>query len=282
MTEDLNTVSEDDLHAYVDGFLTPRERERIEQWLERNPARAEEVRQWQAQAVDLRALFAGYAHSDARDRALLSNHSHSDLPQPYPGKNNGKDTGSAIRHLRAIAAGLALFAAGGLTGLYAPALLSADRDSRAIETADSLPRQAQSAFLVYASEVRHAVEVGADEQSHLANWLGKRLDHPLSIPDLSSLGFSLVGGRLLPVNGKAGAMFMYEDGTGRRLTVLLGRNDDNRETSFRIDSADGVETFYWIDGSIGYAVTGEVPRDLLQQVAHECYRQFDRSEATGS
>ncbi|MBZ7922379.1 anti-sigma factor [Ensifer adhaerens] len=277
MTEDLNTVSEDDLHAYVDGFATPQERERIEQWLERNPARAEEVRQWQAQAVDLRSLFGGYARSDARDRALLSS-SSNDPSQALPSKGTRSVTG----RLRAIAAGLALFAAGGLTGLYAPSLLSADGADRSIETADSLPRQAQSAFLVYASEVRHAVEVGADDQSHLATWLGKRLDHPLTIPDLSSLGFSLVGGRLLPVNGKAGAMFMYEDGTGRRLTVLLGRNDDNRETSFRIDSSEGVETFYWIDGPIGYAVTGEVPRNLLQQVADECYRQFDKNEATGS
>jgi anti-sigma factor RsiW len=277
MTEGHNTVSEDDLHAYVDGALGPRERLRIEQWLEQNPTQAEEVRQWRAQAVELRALFAGYARSDADDRALLLSNG-SERPQQDP----GKDTRSFAGIARAVAAGLALFVAGGLTGLYAPLLLSPEQKPRLTQTADSLPRQAQSAFLVYASEVRHAVEVGADDQTHLATWLGKRLDHPLSIPDLSSLGFSLVGGRLLPVNGKAGAMFMYEDGTGRRLTVLLGRNDDNRETSFRIDENDGVETFYWIDGPLGYAVTGEVPRDLLQQVADECYRQFEKSEATKS
>ncbi len=49
---------------------------------------------------------------------------------------------------------------------------------------------------------------------HLATWLGKRLDYGLKIPDLSSLGFSLVGGRLVPVNDTAGAMLMYEDVTG--------------------------------------------------------------------
>ncbi|MGF6156091.1 anti-sigma factor RsiW [Ensifer sp. KUDG1] len=277
MTEGHNTVSEDDLHAYVDGALGPRERLRIEQWLEQNPAQADEVRQWRAQAIELRALFAGYARSDADDRELLLSNG-SERPQQHA----VKDTRSFAGIARAIAAGLALFVAGGLTGLYAPSLLSPEQSPRPTQTADSLPRQAQSAFLVYASEVRHAVEVGADDQTHLATWLGKRLDHPLSIPDLSSLGFSLVGGRLLPVNGKAGAMFMYEDGTGRRLTVLLGRNDDNRETSFRIDENDGVETFYWIDGPLGYAVTGEVPRDLLQQVADECYRQFEKSEATKS
>ena len=130
------------------------------------------------------------------------------------------------------------------------------------DASEALPRQAQSAFLIYASEVRHPVEVGASEREHLATWLGKRLDYGLKIPDLSSLGFSLVGGRLVPVNDTA------------------GRNPENRETSFRISSRGEVETFYWIDGEIGYAVTGEVPRALLQKVADECYRQFEASESS--
>ncbi|WP_457585701.1 anti-sigma factor family protein [Ensifer canadensis] len=274
MTDERNTVSEDDLNAYVDGFLSEADRARVEQWLERNPARAEDVRQWQAQATELRAMFSPYAHSDERDRALVSATNVREVA--HSGDRWTERLGSRI------AAGLLLFAAGALTGLYAPHILTPGRSEQVAQVAESLPRQAQSAFLIYASEVRHAVEVGPDQQTHLANWLGKRLDHPLNIPDLSNLGFSLVGGRLLPVNGKAGALFMYEDTSGQRLTVLLGRNPDNRETSFRIDSSGGVETFYWIDGPIGYAVTGEVPRTLLQKVADECYRQFEKPAAAKS
>lgn len=275
MTDELNTVSDDDLHAYVDGFLSEADRARVEQWLERNPARAEEVRQWQGQATELRAMFSIYARSDERDRALLSAASGRQAALP---SGNRWNAGLGGR----IAAGLLLFAAGAFTGLYAPDILAPGRPEQLAQVGESLPRQAQSAFLIYASEVRHAVEVGPDQQTHLATWLGKRLDHPLNIPDLSKLGFSLVGGRLLPVNGKAGALFMYEDASGQRLTVLLGRNPDNRETSFRIDSSGGVETFYWIDGPIGYAVTGEVPRALLQKVADECYRQFESARETKS
>ncbi|MBB4185591.1 anti-sigma factor family protein [Sinorhizobium terangae] len=266
MTDDFNTVSEDELHAYVDGQLSQPERERIEAWLERHPARAEEVRQWQAQAAALKSHFASYARSDDSDRVLVATRRAA----PKVGAIS-----SGI--VRRAAAGLLIFAAGALTGLYTPAIVAPDRPLQIAEERETLPRQAQSAFLIYASEVRHPVEVGADEQGHLANWLGKRLDYALRIPDLSTLGFSLVGGRLVPVNGKAGAMLMYEDGTGQRLTVLLGRDTENRETSFRIASQSGVETFYWIDSGIGYAVTGEVSRDLLQKVAHECYRQFEGS-----
>ncbi|HXV29572.1 MAG TPA: anti-sigma factor, partial [Sinorhizobium sp.] len=263
MTDEFNTVSEDELHAYVDGHLSQPERGRIEAWLERHPAEAEDVRQWQAQAAALKQHFARYARSDEGDRALVAARGKATVGRTSP-----------MPVLRRIAAGLLIFAAGALAGIYAPQPTTSETPSATTLAVESLPRQAQSAFLVYASEVRHPVEVGADQQAHLAAWLGKRLDHDLRIPDLSALGFSLVGGRLVPVNGTAGAMLMYEDVTGQRLTVLLGRNAENRETSFRIARQNGVETFYWIDGEIGYAVTGEVPRDLLQKIAHECYRQF--------
>jgi anti-sigma factor RsiW len=140
---------------------------------------------------------------------------------------------------------------------------------------DTLPHEARNAYLIYASEVRHPVEVFADQEAHLASWLGKRLSiNDLKVPNLQSLGFRLVGGRLLPVADKPGAMFMYENEAGQRITVLVGRNEENRETSFRFAAASGIETFYWIDGALGYAVTGDIPRDLLQRVAEECYRQF--------
>ncbi|WOS61465.1 anti-sigma factor family protein [Sinorhizobium fredii] len=270
MTDEFSTVSEDELHAYVDGHLGQTERERVEAWLERHPARAQEVREWQAQVAALQQHFAPYARDEEGDRVLLSTR---------------RDQGDAVAPphapvLRRIAAGLLIFAAGVLAGIYTAPTLAPDRPLETAESSYSLPRQAQSAFLVYASEVRHPVEVGADQQAHLATWLGKRLDYGLKIPDLSALGFSLVGGRLIPVNGTAGAMLMYEDGSGQRLTVLLGRNRDNRETSFRIASQGDVETFYWIDGEIGYAVTGEVPRGVLQKVADECYRQFEAFDAS--
>ncbi|OHV78071.1 anti-sigma factor [Ensifer sp. LCM 4579] len=269
MTDEFNTVSEDDLHAYVDGHLSQPERGRLEAWLEKHPAEAEEVRQWQAQAAALKQHFARYAHGDPKDRMRIT--------------ARGRATAARTPLMplfRRIAAGLLIFAGGVLAGAYGSRLATPEQPPAATATADSLPRQAQSAFLVYASEVRHPVEVGADQEAHLANWLGKRLDYSLNVPDLSPLGFSLVGGRLLPVNGTAGAMLMYEDRTGQRLTVLLGRNAENRETSFRLSSQGGIETFYWIDGEIGYAVTGEVPRDLLQKIAHECYRQFEGSSAS--
>ncbi|MGF9563988.1 anti-sigma factor [Neorhizobium sp. JUb45] len=253
-------VTDADLNAYVDGFLDAEDRLRVEQFLADNPDAATMLADWQSDNEALRAAFASKAVSRPGDQALVT----------YA----GRPVFSTRRRLPAmVAAVLLIFAAGAAVGHLGPRLLN----THEIELTDSeiLPQESKNAFLVYASEVRHPVEVFADEETHLATWLGKRLAiDKLKVPDLKPLGFKLVGGRLLPVDGRAGAMFMYEDGFGQRITVLVGRNADNRNTSFRFASADRLETFYWIDNALGYAVTGEISRDLLRRVAEECYRQF--------
>lgn len=258
MNETNRTVTEAELHAYADGQLPDAERARVEAWLADNPEAAATVAEWQALNAGMRSLFSGYEKAKEGDVNLVAPSHHASV---WP------------KRTAAAATALAIFALGAALGRHGPELL--ERPELRLAASETLPRQAQTAFLVYAGEVRHPVEVFASEEAHLATWLGKRLDIPgLKVPNLQSLGFQLVGGRLLPIDDRPGALFMYENQTGERLTVLVGRNRENRTTSFRFASADNVETFYWIDGELGYAVTGEVSRDMLRQVAEECYRQF--------
>lgn len=264
MTDNTSPVSENDLHAYVDGFLDPDRRREVETWLGTNPDAAAMVACWQRQNAEIRGLFGGSAEPRADDAALIS----------VAGQRAGRGFAASFPGLWQAAAAVMLFIGGAIAGQLAPPFFTGQQPP-ALQAMGALPDQSHSAFLIYASDIRHPVEVGADEQQHLATWLGKRLDMPLRIPDLSAIGLKLVGGRLVPVSGKAGALLMYEDEAGERITVLLGRNEENRETSFRYASDAGLETFYWIDGPIGYAVTGEISRERLQQVADECYRQFE-------
>lgn len=256
-------VTEADLHAYADGQLAPQRFAEVEAWLADNPDAAAMVADWQQQNEGIRGLFSGYARKGADDAALLQRKS----------EKHGRPGMQARSLLLRIAASAAILACGIAIGQAAPPLFQRGQPVTSLIPVQ-LSDEARSAFLIYASEMRHPVEVGASEEEHLARWLGKRLDYPLDIPDLSGIGFKLVGGRLVPVGGKPGALFMYEDAAGQRVTVLVGRNADNRSTSFRFASVEGVETFYWIDGPIGYAVTGEIPREQLQAIADECYRQF--------
>ncbi|KAB2664412.1 anti-sigma factor [Brucella tritici] len=258
MTERNSPITEAELLGFVDGQLSDAEHARIAGLLENNPEQAALAAEWRSQNDGIRQLFSGYAKAKNDDPALIRS----------AGIRQSRTYRGAVA--AAVLAALLIGGAGGFAG----SRLLAEAEPQ-IASAQTLPQQSQAAYLIYASEVRHPVEVFSNEEAHLATWLGKRLDIPdLRVPDLRSLGFQLVGGRLLPVDGKAGAFFMYEDEAGKRLSVIVGRNPDNRDTSFRFASSDGVETFYWIDNDLGYAVSGEISRERLRQVAEECYHQF--------
>lgn len=258
MSDAETPVSAEDLHAYADAQLSAEDTARVEAWLKSHPDDDAKFREWQMQNRAIQGMFAPYRRSLPGDVELLRT-----FPAP-----RGRPS---IRRAALLAAGVSLFVAGMATGHYLPRAQAPQLSPAAV----SLHDEASSAFLIYASEVRHPVEVRADEKDHLVAWLGKRLGHKLAAPDLSGLGFGLVGGRLVPVNGKAGALLMYEDALGKRLTIMVGQSARNAVTSFRFASAGPVETFYWIDENLSYAVTGEIPRDMLRRIADSCYRQFD-------
>jgi anti-sigma factor RsiW len=139
-----------------------------------------------------------------------------------------------------------------------------------------LPVRAARAHLVYSPEVRHPVEVEAKEQDHLVKWLSKRLAMPLKIPVLSAEGFELLGGRLLPGTDGPVAQFMYQDASGKRLTLYVTkphRGDD--VTAFRFAQEGGVSVFYWIDRDCGYALSGQIDKPALARVASAVYRQLE-------
>jgi anti-sigma factor RsiW len=129
---------------------------------------------------------------------------------------------------------------------------------------------------VYTPEVRHPVEVGADQEEHLVKWLSKRLGTDLRVPKLGSQGFDLVGGRLLSGPQGPVAHFMYQDAKGQRLTLYVSaQKGEGRDTAFRFSQEDRVAVFYWVDRNYGYALSGELRRDVLLTVADAVYKQIN-------
>jgi anti-sigma factor RsiW len=154
------------------------------------------------------------------------------------------------------------------------------RLARAVPAAQEFVHAAAVAHAVYSPEKRHPVEVDAAEQQHLVQWLSKRLDRPLKLPDLSAQGYTLVGGRLLPGSQGPRAQFMFEGAGGERVTLYIGSLDGaaaskSDETAFRFASEGPVPSFYWVDRGFGYALAGALPRDALLVLATAVYRQLE-------
>jgi anti-sigma factor RsiW len=138
-------------------------------------------------------------------------------------------------------------------------------------------KRAAVAHAVYSPEVRHPVEVGADQEQHLVAWLSKRLGAPLRAPHLEDVGYALVGGRLLPGESGPVAHFMYQGKQGTRVTLYVRSNaPGNQETAFRYSAEGNVKVFYWIDRKLGYALSAEdVAKDDLLKVANAVYQQLN-------
>ncbi len=247
----MSNITEADLHAYTDGQLDDARRVQVQAHLAQHAAAAEQVRVWREQNEALRVRYNPVLNEPLPQR-LLAPHAQRRRWLSY-----------------AMAAGTM-----GL-GFALGWMVQSNRTDQFVEAA-ALPRRAAVAYAVYAPEVRHPVEVGADQQEHLVKWLSKRLGSDLKAPLLTQQGFDLVGGRLLPGGKGPVAQFMYQDSRGQRITLYVSLRDaEPRDTAFRFSQEDKVSVFYWIDGKLGYALSGEMDRASLLAVATVVYRQLN-------
>lgn len=247
-------VSEADLHAYLDGELPAAQRAYVEAEVAADPQLAERVARYSALNEALRA------HYDAV------------IEEPVPERFRTGAPRAAWPRAFKYAAALLWFALGGVAGWQIHGMQA--REDRA--AAPMWAKRAAVAHVVYAPEVRHPVEVGADQEAHLVAWLSKRLGTQLRIPKLSGIGYSLVGGRLLPGEQGPAAQFMYQDAQGQRLTLYVRSNrEHSRETAFRFAQDGNVRIFYWIDRGLGLALSGEIEKDELLRVATSVYQQLN-------
>ncbi|MBX9588179.1 MAG: anti-sigma factor [Hyphomonadaceae bacterium] len=253
--------SESELHAFVDGELTADERAEVEAALASSPQALELVRDVREINDALRQRYAGRL-SEPLPPAL-----HKPLARL------GRRPVAPFATLARWAAAAAVVMAAGAAGYGARGLLAETRRSEAAFVTTAL-----GAHTVYVPEVRHPVEVKADE-AHLVRWLAKRVGADVRAPALGSLGWRLMGGRLLPDQGLPAAQFMYEDASGRRLTLYVRKETGLNNTSFRFHEKDGFGAFYWIDRPLAYALSGRLSRDELMNLANVVYAQLEAQEA---
>ena len=258
-------VEEGDLHAHLDGRLPPERAAAVEAYLAAHPEVRVRLAQYAEQQQGLRAAFAmqiaGPIPPHLRVAALRAEQRR---------RRN--------RRLAAAAAAVALFVVGGVGGwTLRDAATMLQPSSAAALAARMITADAIAAHRVFSVEVRHPVEVDVGQEAHLVQWLSKRLGRPLVVPDLSSAGFRLMGGRLLPSEDGPAAQFMYQNGK-ERLTLYL-RAESGGETAFRYSEEKGIGAFYWSDQGFGYALAAKADRDLLLRLAEIVYRQTSEDGA---
>lgn len=260
-----SVVTEAELLAFVDGQLPPPRRDEVQAWLDRHPEHARRIEADLALNRQMREHFG---------RVLEER-----LPPRLVDAAQGRER---LRWRLAAAFAGAIVLAGGVGGWMGWSLRHDPTPTLSAEVAPAFARRAMVAHAVYAPDQRRAVEVDAAHEDQLVRWLSRRLGAPLRVPHLQGLGFALEGGRLLPGRQGPVAQFMYRRDDGQRLTLYVSNEmplggaavPAPAATSFRFASEGEVNSFYWIDGHWGYAISAGVERQVLAEVSAEVFRQL--------
>lgn len=250
-------IEDKDLHAYVDGQLPPERRRAVELYLANNPEAAVRVSDWRAQNRALALAFGPVAEEPLPERLLAAAVSGSPAEQQAPPRRDRR---------MAIAASVG-FLAGALATLAGVRLAARYGAAPGDDLLPDFLGVALQSHKIFTPEKRHPVEIAAADQGHLLEWLSKRLAYPMALPDLQTMGLSLVGGRMLTGPRGPAAFFVFEGADGERITLYCARLGTIPDEEPRTMRADGFTTVYWLDDGIGFALTGDVPDPTLKTLA---------------
>jgi anti-sigma factor RsiW len=269
------TITEDELHAYADGVLPADRIDAVESYLAANPAEATRIADWREQAAQIRARFGSVADEPVPERLRLE---------------NILLRASGLRRKVAAAAAIALII-GASGGWFAHDYFgAADTSEIALAPAGPAPETrylaraladaAIEAHRLYINEVRHPIEVRADE-AHLLPWLSRRVGSQVRAPVLDAEGLKLLGGRLLPGSKGPAALIMYEGQGGERITITSVRAGTDQDSAFKWRQAGDVGALAWIESGLAFVVAGPAERDRLDRIARRVHAAYETIPAAG-
>ncbi len=249
-------IGEDDLHAYVDGFLDPGRRSVVERYLEEHPEAAARVAGWQAASQALRDALAWKAREPVPAGLSVAR-----LLEMRAGRRGW------ARWQMAASIVLALVLGGG-AGWFA-------HGPSGPQGIMSVGMEAVAAQRVFATDPMHPVEFGTEHEAQMVNWLSDRLGRSVSPPDLSKSGYRLIGGRLLATQQGPACMFLYSNARGDRITLFI-RPMEQRGMNTPMQQVHGNDAtgFVWAHDGLGISVIGSEPMPVLHTVSTQVWHEM--------
>ena len=230
-------ISDEELHAYVDGALDAARTQQVRQALAQNPALAERVALFQADKAMFKDIFAPLA-----DRPL---------PPEWEARIRRKPQAS-WRKAYLIAAALLVVAVSPLAWRYVAPSPTADVVEAALEARETF------------SQGGIAIEDGRTAARYDAA-LRLAVASNVRVPDLSRMGYTLRG---LHLYGKA-AEILYRGPQDQLFTLYVRRSDGTA----RFDQFErrGLRVCIWQDDQISTVMAGNISAAAMQRLATLSY-----------
>jgi anti-sigma factor RsiW len=109
----------------------------------------------------------------------------------------------------------------------------------------------------------HLTDVQTGDQHGVKPWLGDRLGVAPPVPDLTSQGFSLIGGRIDYVLGKAVAAIVYR--RSDHIINLFVAQGAEAEHGARVETMQGFNVALWSEKGLNLCAVGDVSAEELEE-----------------
>ena len=268
-------ISDADLHALVDGELDGDRKRQAHTHLDSDANDAARVETWRRQNDAIRHAFARVAREPLPLSLSLSASPAPVTPlgmaSPLAGPPIRMSQVQQGRRNRQMSLALAAFLAGCVAS--GVALFSFQREVPVSGTAllsDSSPaaatRRALLAWRVFALDAQRPVEIYAAQKFALSSWLAERVNLA-AVPDLSSVGLKLMGGRVVTGENGPAALLVYETGEGARIALYAERRGDPGVPGVSVTELGGARIAEWRRDGLGHALVGIMPEGNMRAIA---------------
>lgn len=248
-------ITEDDLHAFVDGLLDESRRTDVVDYLEAHPETADRIDAYRAQRLALKVALDPVTSEVVPTRLNLA---HMIEARRRPRSFSWNMAAAAVL----------LILAGGAGGWMLHSVYQPES-----EGVLALAREASDSYKTYASDQIRPVELRARDTGQLIDWATERMGRKPVLPDLSRSGYRLMGGRIVSTPHGAALMVMYDNDRGTRLVMLtrpMAVDQDKPMTPLLMDNSNG---WSWAVNGMGYSLVGRLPSDALHPLADDIRTQ---------
>ncbi|NKL23404.1 anti-sigma factor family protein [Rhizobium leguminosarum] len=246
----MKPITEDDLQAYVDNALDAERHLEVSAFLEKNDQAARRIGSYRRDAEALRSALAPVAAEAVPSRLNLAH--MIEAKGPAPGR----------RFASMAAAAVLLLAIGGSGGWLLKGFSMPSSEGVA-----ALAQEASASYTVFSPDTVRPVEVRADGNTDLKQIASGVVGSAVAIPDLSKVGYRLMGGRVIPTSHGPGFMVMYDDDKGNRLVMLTRRMQVDQDKPMVASTQQDVHGWSWAENGMGYSLVGSLAPDRLHPIA---------------
>jgi anti-sigma factor RsiW len=229
------------LHALIDGELDAGHARQIE-------AHTAECQRCMAQLLSYRKLRQALQGADLRYAAPAS--LRRNIDRSFPSE--------ALTNRRMFLKGLGV---GGLVSASAAASVALVTLNQ--ESEESIVTEAVSAHL-RSLQAEHLVDVVSTDRHTVKPWFNGRLDVAPPVVDLTAQGFTLIGGRLDYINGRAVAAIVYR----RRVHIInlfVAQRMGSALQSPRLESVQGFNVRRWASQGLNLLAVSDINSDELEE-----------------